>query len=239
MNIKTLSGVSQQDMQGKGNVGRPNPPGVSVEEMQRILDELPREVIVPALNRVVASQNENNALFAEKAKVLSEGLSNKLNKADALEKDNTAPFTPVGNYNPATVLFVKEQVESHAASDQLHISDEERRLGRLAERISASAPAGSFTPSPGEDFALTADSDVTLILKAPSKAGSSFLSMKGFLAIGADGSAEWGSGMMFPNGAGPDLEAGNCYLLEYFFHPKVPGSTGGKWSVRCTKFQQP
>ena len=31
-------------MLGKGNVGRPDTPGVSTAEMQRIMDELPREV---------------------------------------------------------------------------------------------------------------------------------------------------------------------------------------------------
>ncbi|MBC5580876.1 hypothetical protein H8S23_05110, partial [Anaerofilum sp. BX8] len=36
-----------------GNVGRPDTPGVSSAEMQRILDELPREVIIPKFNGLV------------------------------------------------------------------------------------------------------------------------------------------------------------------------------------------
>lgn len=39
-------------MLGKGNVGRADTPGVSTAEMQRIMDELPREVIAPAFNEL-------------------------------------------------------------------------------------------------------------------------------------------------------------------------------------------
>ena len=68
--MTALTGVSQQDMQGKGNVGRPNPPGVSPEEMQRILDELPREVLAPAISRLAAAQNDNNTRLAAKVNEL-------------------------------------------------------------------------------------------------------------------------------------------------------------------------
>ena len=44
--------ITEDDLQGKGNLGRPDTPGVDTTEMQRILDELPREVIAPALNRL-------------------------------------------------------------------------------------------------------------------------------------------------------------------------------------------
>lgn len=42
--------ITEGDMLGKGNVGRPDTPGVSTAEMQRIMDELPREVIAPIFN---------------------------------------------------------------------------------------------------------------------------------------------------------------------------------------------
>lgn len=44
--------ISEADMAGKGNLGRADTPGVSAGEMQRILDELPREVLAPALNEL-------------------------------------------------------------------------------------------------------------------------------------------------------------------------------------------
>ena len=44
--------ITENDLKGKGNIGRPDIPGVSTAEMQRILDELAREVIVPAFNEL-------------------------------------------------------------------------------------------------------------------------------------------------------------------------------------------
>lgn len=44
--------ITESDLAGKGNLGRPDIPGVSTTEMQRILDELSREVIVPAFNEL-------------------------------------------------------------------------------------------------------------------------------------------------------------------------------------------
>lgn len=55
--------ISQEEMTGKGNLGRPDTPGVSAGEMQRIMDELPREVLAPAFNEL-AGQLENAAAAA-------------------------------------------------------------------------------------------------------------------------------------------------------------------------------
>lgn len=49
--------ISDADLKGKGNIGRPDTPGVTTAEMQRILDELPREVIIPAFNILVDGLN--------------------------------------------------------------------------------------------------------------------------------------------------------------------------------------
>ena len=53
--------ITDSDLKGKGNVGRPDTPGVTTAEMQRILDEIPREVIVPAFNKLVDKLNEGGA----------------------------------------------------------------------------------------------------------------------------------------------------------------------------------
>lgn len=45
--------ITEADLKGKGNIGKPDTPGVTTAEMQRILDEIPREVIVPAFNAMV------------------------------------------------------------------------------------------------------------------------------------------------------------------------------------------
>ncbi|WP_143424748.1 collagen-like protein [Gemmiger sp. An194] len=49
--------IEDSDLKGKGNVGRPDTPGVDTAEMQRILDEIPREIIVPAFNALVDALN--------------------------------------------------------------------------------------------------------------------------------------------------------------------------------------
>ncbi|WP_418718257.1 hypothetical protein [Candidatus Allofournierella merdipullorum] len=53
--------ITDGDLLGKGNLGRPDTPGVDTAEMQRILDELPREVIVPAFNRLVGQLEAQSA----------------------------------------------------------------------------------------------------------------------------------------------------------------------------------
>ena len=45
--------ITQEELAGRGNLGKPDTPGVSTEEMQRILDEIPREVIVPKFNALI------------------------------------------------------------------------------------------------------------------------------------------------------------------------------------------
>ena len=44
--------IEDSELVGKGNVGQPDTPGVSTSEMQRIMDEIPREIIVPAFNKL-------------------------------------------------------------------------------------------------------------------------------------------------------------------------------------------
>lgn len=47
-----LRRITDAELKGKGNVGKPDIPGVSTAEMQRIMDEIPREIIVPAFNEL-------------------------------------------------------------------------------------------------------------------------------------------------------------------------------------------
>ena len=61
-------------MLGKGNVGRPDTPGVSTAEMQRIMDELPREVLAPAFNEL-AGQLEAETAAADIGAAAPEGVT--------------------------------------------------------------------------------------------------------------------------------------------------------------------
>lgn len=56
-----FTSITDADLKGKGNVGKPDTPGVSTAEMQRIMDEIPREVIVPAFNKLVDELNAGGA----------------------------------------------------------------------------------------------------------------------------------------------------------------------------------
>lgn len=74
--------IEDSDLKGKGNVGRPDTPGVDTAEMQRILDEIPREVIVPAFNALVDSLNKGTGADGITVTVPSgvpAGTANKLN----------------------------------------------------------------------------------------------------------------------------------------------------------------
>ena len=53
--------ITAADLQGKGNVGKPDTPGYSTAEMQRVMDEMPREVIVPAFNALVDAMTDKTA----------------------------------------------------------------------------------------------------------------------------------------------------------------------------------
>lgn len=85
--------ITEDDLQGKGNLGRPDTPGVDTTEMQRILDELPREVIVPAFNR----------------------LAEQLEAADAAASLGTRPPEGLPEGTPATAQGVLEAMQAGAA----------------------------------------------------------------------------------------------------------------------------
>lgn len=61
--------IAASDLQGKGNIGKPDTPGYSTAEMQRIMDEIPREVIVPAFNALVKALNGGDAAGSSGAQV--------------------------------------------------------------------------------------------------------------------------------------------------------------------------
>lgn len=85
--------ITEDDLQGKGNLGRPDTPGVDTTEMQRILDELPREVIVPAFNR----------------------LAEQLEAVDAAASLGARPPEGLPEDTPATAQGVLEAMQAGAA----------------------------------------------------------------------------------------------------------------------------
>lgn len=51
--------ISAQDLDGKGNIGMPDTPNLTTQQMQEKLDELSLDVIVPAFNELVDYLNDN------------------------------------------------------------------------------------------------------------------------------------------------------------------------------------
>ena len=56
--------ITEAMLEGKGNIGKPNTPGVTTQEMQRIMDEIPREVIVPAFNAFLDALQAESAAYS-------------------------------------------------------------------------------------------------------------------------------------------------------------------------------
>lgn len=50
--------ITNADLVGKGNVGKPDTPNLSTSDMQRVLDEIPRDVIIPKYNSLVDELTE-------------------------------------------------------------------------------------------------------------------------------------------------------------------------------------
>lgn len=112
--------ITDGDMRGKGNLGRPDTPGVDTAEMQRILDELPREVIAPAFNRLAEQLEAENAASALGASVpgsLPEGtpatvqgvLEAALQKSEAHHKRTDNPHAVTA---AQTGAYTKEETEA-------------------------------------------------------------------------------------------------------------------------------
>lgn len=106
--------ITENDMLGKGNVGKPDTPGVSTSEMQRIMDELPREVIAPAFNEL-SGQLEANTASADIGANAPDGI--------------TPDPAPSGN-NPAKLQSVLQgivnKITGHIADHVKHVTSEER-----------------------------------------------------------------------------------------------------------------
>ena len=108
--------ITENDMLGKGNVGKPDTPGVSTSEMQRIMDELPREVIAPAFNEL-SGQLEANTASAD---------------IGANAPDGITPDPAPAENSPAKLQSVLQgivnKITDHIADQVKHVKSEERTL---------------------------------------------------------------------------------------------------------------
>lgn len=115
--------ISDADLKEKGNIGKPDTPGVTTAEMQRILDEIPREVLVPALNALIDALGAQDAA-ANLGAVIPEGLTAKGNTVqsvlNALLARGTAHEERTDNPHSVTAgqtgAYTKEETDSAIAN---------------------------------------------------------------------------------------------------------------------------
>lgn len=88
--------ITPEDLQGKGVIGQPAVPGLSVLEMQESVEAIPRDVIIPKFNEL---SDELDAAGVDKA-VKSDGVTNiRLNQDNQIEVslDNGGSYAPTAS----------------------------------------------------------------------------------------------------------------------------------------------
>ena len=53
--------ITEQDLANRGVKGLPDVPGLTTEEMQRKLEEIAREILIPKVNELVEGLNNANS----------------------------------------------------------------------------------------------------------------------------------------------------------------------------------
>ena len=66
--------ITEQDLANRGVKGLPDVPGLTTEEMQRKLEEIAREILIPKVNELVEGLNNANSNFL-KAQIYEQALS--------------------------------------------------------------------------------------------------------------------------------------------------------------------
>ena len=150
-----LRKVLDSDMQGKGNVGRNNPPGLSVAEMQRVLDELSREVIAPILNEnldILAGTGGAGEIGTDDGQTVQDHLDATASGADltAHLKDMNNPHqvtkAQVGLGNVDNTSDANKPVSTAQAAAlalKANTSDMNAALGNKADKTTLNAHTGN------------------------------------------------------------------------------------------------
>ena len=63
--------ITEQDLANRGVKGLPDVPGLTTEEMQRKLEEIAREILIPKVNELVEGLNNANSNLNAKLDKLS------------------------------------------------------------------------------------------------------------------------------------------------------------------------
>ena len=57
-----MNKITDQDLANRGVIGLPDVPGLTTEEMQRKLEEIAREILVPKVNEII--ENRRKSLYS-------------------------------------------------------------------------------------------------------------------------------------------------------------------------------
>lgn len=110
--MDNLSQITSDMYSDKGIRVKNNPLGLSVAEAQRAFDELTLDVVIPAFNSLVTTQNTINADVDSTVNALSSSVVSKADASEVLLKTNSAEFIPTSDYQPATKRYVDLNVIS-------------------------------------------------------------------------------------------------------------------------------
>ena len=90
--------ITEQDLANRGVKGLPDVPGLTTEEMQRKLEEIAREILIPKVNELVEGlNNANSNLNTKLDKSGSDPLLINRNTAAVIEAYNNAAVVVAGN----------------------------------------------------------------------------------------------------------------------------------------------
>lgn len=220
--------ITDGDLLGKGNIGRPDTPGVDTAEMQRILDELPREVIVPAFNRLTEQLEDPGAAAGLGAAVpagLPEGTPATVQGAlEALNARAEEGFAGAGSAlaahtgrtdNPHAVTAAQTGAYTRAETDAA--------IGQRVVEIGAGDMAKSvYDPQDGRI-------DVTVQTYVHTKSGT----VHNFAGSGANGRAKLTADVA----AGDTFTVNGAPVTAYMgAESAADAMAGGSWSGRWVSF---
>lgn len=110
--MNELSQITNEMYSDKGIRVKNNPLGLSVAEAQRAFDELTLDVVIPAFNSLVNTQNTINTDVDSSVSTLTASVLSKADASAVLTKTNTSQFIPTSDYQPATKRYVDLNVIS-------------------------------------------------------------------------------------------------------------------------------
>ena len=145
--------ITEADRAGKGVVGLADTPGLETAAMQAKFDELANDLLIPRHNALVEALSGTqgaSGIGTADGRTVEQKLAEKTGAADVLKKDNTEPFAPSGDYQPATKKYVDDAVFAAGAADMRKavydnndngVVDDAEKLGGQLPSYYGQAPA--------------------------------------------------------------------------------------------------